>query len=137
MNSTENEMQIEINRLQRELKNYKKREEVLDLDKEISNILFKLRIPVNFKGFPLLREAIKDIYLQHTTIDIQITLLYRELAEQFNTTPSRVERVMRHAIESAWYKDSKGFKFLNEYLDEKPKNAEFLALTVNYLRLNK
>jgi two-component system, response regulator, stage 0 sporulation protein A len=125
-------LHLEIDRLRSELK---RKNEIVELDKEISEILYQLRVPASVKGFNLLKEAIKNLYIDHTTIDLYTTLIYKELAEKFNGTSSQIERAIRHAIESGWNKNSKSFQLLNKYLEEKPTNSEFLALMVNYLRM--
>jgi two-component system, response regulator, stage 0 sporulation protein A len=127
------DLHLEIDRLRYELD---KKKENVELDKKISESLYQLRIPASVKGFQLIKEAIKYLYIDHTTIDIRTTLLYKELAKKFNDTPSRVERAIRHGIESGWHQNSESFQMINKYLENKPTNSEFLALMVNYLRMN-
>lgn len=106
----------------------------------VTEILSNIGIPRHLTGFYYIRRAIL-ISLTYKSFPIAITkVLYPEVAKEFETTPSRVERAMRHAIEVAWVRGD------YEYMDKlfvstvsskkgKPTNAEFISLVTDKLRL--
>ncbi len=109
---------------------------------EITEILHKVGVPAHIKGYYYLREAIlmaiKDVsYLNQVT-----KRLYPEVAAKNGTTPSRVERAIRHSIEVAWERgdvDAIEYYFggtINN-LRGKPTNSEFIALIADSLRLKR
>ena len=101
--------------------------------------LHEIGIPTHLKGYQYLREAVilslEDFHLLETVT----TGLYPRIAVRFDTTPSRVERAIRHAIEVAWEKGSlkdypMHFGFTASTVT-KPSNAECIALMTDKLRL--
>ncbi len=112
------------------------------LEHEITEILHRIGVPAHIKGYYYLREAIllsiKDIsYLSHVTKE-----LYPQVARRFDTTQSRVERAVRHAIEVAWERGD--IDTLNSYfgytvsnIRGKPTNSEFIAMIADNLRLKR
>ena len=111
-----------------------------NLEVEITNLIHDIGVPAHIKGYQYLREAIIMVV---NNIDIinQITKqLYPEIAHKFGTTPSRVERAIRHAIEVAW--DRGDMETLNSYFGftvqgtrGKPTNSEFIAMIADKMRL--
>lgn len=103
------------------------------LDEKISNIFISIGIPAHIKGYQFLREAVK-LAVEETEIIGSITKkLYPTIAERFDTSSSKVERGMRHAIEVAWNRGKIeninslfGLKIYNS--NEKPTNGELIAL---------
>jgi len=112
----------------------------VDLDVRITEVMHQLGVPAHIKGYIYLREAIelviKDIeYLGSVTKE-----LYPSVAAKYNTTPSRVERAIRHAIEVSW--DRGNINALNKYFGStvsansgKPTNSQFIAKIADKLRL--
>ena len=112
----------------------------LSLDDKISNLFLAMGIPAHIKGYQYLREGIKLVIAQPAMIGGITKELYPAIARRFTTTPSKVERAIRHAIEVAW---SRGrVDTLNRALgcavahpDEKPTNGEFIALLADKLSM--
>lgn len=111
----------------------------VDLDVRITEIMHKLGVPAHIKGYLYLREAI-DLVIRNIEILGAITKkLYPAVADKFNTTSSRVERAIRHAIEVAWDRGNKDE--LNRYFGNtisdggKPTNSQFIARIADKLRL--
>lgn len=99
----------------------------------ITSIIHELGVPANIKGYKYLRYAIVLAVENPGIIDAITKELYPEVAREFNTTPSRVERAIRHAIEVAWDRGDidtlhKYFGFTVSNLKGKPTNSEFIAL---------
>lgn len=98
-------------------------------------------IPVNLMGYRYVREALVNTIKNPDWINCITKVGYIELGEKFQTTPSRVERAIRHAIEVAW--DRGDLDTLQEYFGYtisgtkgKPTNKEFLAGVANYIRMD-
>ena len=116
----------------------KKSEE--NLEALVTNVIHEVGVPAHIKGYQYLREA---IILVVNDIDVinQITKqLYPEIAEKFHTTPSRVERAIRHAIEVAWGRGQTDavesiFGYTVSAAKGKPTNSEFIAMIADKLRL--
>lgn len=116
------------------------RQEV-QIEKEVTDILQKLKIPPHFKGYTYLRKAILLCIKEPTLINEVTKKLYPRIAEEYNSTPNRVERSMRFAIETAWSKGE--IEYLHELMghivDEKkgkPTNVSFIAKIADKIRLN-
>ena len=110
------------------------------LEALVTNVIHEVGVPAHIKGYQYLREA---IMLVVNDIDIinQITKqLYPEIAEKYHTTPSRVERAIRHAIEVAWGRGETAaveniFGYTVSASKGKPTNSEFIAMIADKLRL--
>ena len=114
--------------------------DTLNLEIEIVNMLHKLGIPANIKGYRYLQDAIKMVVNNVKLLDTITKELYPSVAEKNNTTPTRVERAIRHAIEVAGVKGNvEAMRDLfNISLDlerVKPKNSEFIAKISETVRL--
>lgn len=103
------------------------------LDEKISNIFISIGIPAHIKGYQFLREAVKLAVEEPEIIGSITKKLYPTIAERFDTSSSKVERGMRHAIEVAWNRGKIeninslfGLKIYNS--NEKPTNGELIAL---------
>lgn len=103
------------------------------LDEKISNIFISIGIPAHIKGYQFLREAVKLAVQKPEIIGSITKQLYPTIAERFETSSSKVERGMRHAIEVAWNRGKIeninslfGLKIYNS--NEKPTNGELIAL---------
>lgn len=111
-----------------------------NLEALVTNIIHEVGVPAHIKGYQYLREAIIMVI---NDIDIlnQITkCLYPQIAKKFNTTPSRVERAIRHAIEVAWGRGDQKvveniFGYTISAAKGKPTNSEFIAMIADKLRL--
>ncbi len=110
------------------------------LEMQITTILHNLGIPAHIKGFTYLRCAIGMTVADPDMINYVTKSLYPGVAKMYNTTTSRVERAIRHAIEVAW--DRGELETLNRYFGYtisrqrgKPTNSEFIAMISDKLRL--
>ena len=73
-----------------------------NIETEITNIIHEIGVPAHIKGYLYLREAIKMVIDNVELLGAVTKELYPSIAKKYNTTPSRVERAIRHAIEVAW-----------------------------------
>ena len=97
-------------------------------------------MPAHIKGYHYLREAILYSIDNMEAINAVTKILYPEVAKRYNTTPSRVERAVRHAIEVAWDRGDldtlqKYFGYTVSNIKGKPTNSEFIAMIADRLRL--
>ena len=111
-----------------------------DLEQDVTDMIHEIGVPAHIKGYQYLREAIMMSVEDVEMLGSITKILYPSIAKKFQTTSSRVERAIRHAIEVAW---SRGKM---ETLDElfgytisigkgKPTNSEFIALIADKIRL--
>ncbi len=112
----------------------------VDMINQITSIIHEIGIPANIKGYMYLREAINMVVNNTSLLSAVTKELYPSLGKEFNTTASRVERAMRHAIEVAWTRGEVetinkifGYTIRNE--KGKPTNSEFIAMVADKLRL--
>ena len=117
------------------------REAACSLDERIANIFLSMGIPAHIKGYHFLREAIKLVVSDREMINAITKELYPSVAAAFETTPSKVERAIRHAIEVAWARgkieninDIFGYTIYSK--QEKPTNGEFIALVADKLLMD-
>lgn len=108
------------------------------LDEKITSIFLSVGIPAHIKGYHFLREAIRMVYYEPELISRITKELYPGIAKRFNTTPSKVERAIRHAIEVSWMRGkienvNKLFGFNVYGKNDKPTNGEFIALVADKL----
>lgn len=116
------------------LKNIKPRNK--HLEEKITNIFITVGIPAHIKGYQFLREAIKMAIDNPEIINSITKKLYPSIAERFETSASKVERAIRHAIEVAWNRGK--IENINALFgirvysnNEKPTNGEFIALVAD------
>lgn len=111
-----------------------------NLESEITNIIHEIGVPAHIKGYLYLREAIAMVVNDVELLSAVTKELYPSIAKKFNTTPSRVERAIRHAIEVAWSRGqvetiNKIFGYTVRNTKGKPTNSEFIAMVADKLRL--
>src|SRR5690606_33961260 len=111
-----------------------------NLDANITSIIHEIGVPAHIKGYQYLREAITMVYNNIEILGAITKTLYPAIAEKFKTTPSRVERAIRHAIEVAWTRgniDSMShlFGYTVNISKSKPTNSEFIAMVADKLRI--
>lgn len=114
---------------------------IRDLEKDVTNMIHEIGVPAHIKGYQYLREAIMMSVEDPGMISSITKILYPTIAKRFQTTPSRVERAIRHAIEVAW---SRGrmetldalFGYTIDTGKGKPTNSEFIALIADRIRLS-
>ncbi len=111
-----------------------------NLDANITSIIHEIGVPAHIKGYLYLREAISMVYNDIELLGSITKVLYPDIAKKFNTTASRVERAIRHAIEVAWSRGnidsiSNLFGYTVSMSKAKPTNSEFIAMVADKLRL--
>ncbi|WPP43041.1 sporulation transcription factor Spo0A [Paenibacillus hunanensis] len=111
-----------------------------NLDASITAIIHEIGVPAHIKGYQYLREAITMVYNNIEILGSITKTLYPAIAEKFKTTPSRVERAIRHAIEVAWTRGnidsiSHLFGYTINISKSKPTNSEFIAMVADKLRI--
>ena len=111
-----------------------------DLEAQVTGIIHKIGVPAHIKGYQYLRTAIMMTIENSELINAVTKILYPTVAKKYQTTSSRVERAIRHAIEVAW--DRGDLETLNAYFGYtiqnergKPTNSEFIAMIADNLRL--
>lgn len=113
---------------------------VKHLDVEVTNIIHEIGIPAHIKGYLYLREAILMVINRVDLLSGVTKELYPTIASKYKTTPSRVERAIRHAIEVAWSRGN--VDVINAIFGHtvnrdrgKPTNSEFIAMVADKLRM--
>jgi len=111
-----------------------------NLESTVTEIIHEIGVPAHIKGYQYLREAIILTIRDMDMINAVTKVLYPEVARKFSTTPSRVERAIRHAIEVAWDRGDievlqKFFGYTVSNIKGKPTNSEFIAMISDHLSL--
>lgn len=111
-----------------------------NLEALVTNIIHEVGVPAHIKGYQYLREAIMMVVNDIDIINQITKQLYPEIAQKYHTTPSRVERAIRHAIEVAWGRGEQNtvesiFGYTVNAAKGKPTNSEFIAMIADKLRL--
>ncbi len=117
-----------------------KKAEERDLEQDVTDMIHEIGVPAHIKGYQYLREAIMMSVEDPSMLSSITKVLYPTIAKKFQTTSSRVERAIRHAIEVAW---SRGrmetldalFGYTVNTGKGKPTNSEFIALIADRIRL--
>lgn len=117
-----------------------RRSDKVSIETLVTNIIHEIGVPAHIKGYQYLREAIIIAVNDMDVINAITKVLYPEVAKNFGTTPSRVERAIRHAIEVAWDRGDldtlqKFFGYTVSNTKGKPTNSEFIALIADKLQL--
>ena len=110
------------------------------LQEEVTEIIHEVGVPAHIKGYQYLREAIIMSVEDMDMLNSITKILYPTIAKKFATTPSRVERAIRHAIEVAWSRGrmdtiDEMFGYTINCRKGKPTNSEFIALVTDRIRL--
>ena len=113
-----------------------------DVDEQVTNLFLTIGIPAHIKGYHYLREAVRMVLADPDVMGRITKELYPGIARKFDTTASKVERAMRHAIDVAWGRgrldalnSMYGYKVLSP--DDKPTNGEFIALIADKVSVKK
>ncbi|WP_054949531.1 sporulation transcription factor Spo0A [Numidum massiliense] len=111
-----------------------------NLDSNITSIIHEVGVPAHIKGYMYLRDAIAMVYNDVEILGSITKVLYPSIADKYKTTPSRVERAIRHAIEVAWNRGnvdsiSALFGYTVSASKAKPTNSEFIAMIADKLRV--
>lgn len=113
-----------------------------DLEVDITNLIHEIGVPAHIKGYQYMRDAITLVVSNMDLLSAVTKELYPTIAAMNGTTPSRVERAIRHAIELAWNRGKLetlnnlfGYTIQND--KGKPTNSEFIAIIADKLRLER
>ncbi len=111
-----------------------------NIETTITSTMHDIGVPAHIKGYLYLREAITMVYEDIELLGSITKILYPDIAKKYNTTPSRVERAIRHAIEVAWNRGNidsitELFGYTVNVSKSKPTNSEFIAMVADKLRL--
>ena len=119
---------------------YERLSDLPDMEAQVTKIIHQIGVPAHIKGYQYLRSAILMAIDDDEVINSVTKVLYPSVAKKYQTTTSRVERAIRHAIEVAW--DRGDVDTLNSYFGYtiqnsrgKPTNSEFIAMIADNLRL--
>lgn len=126
----------------RKIKQYENKEEYRErnLETDVTNIIHEIGVPAHIKGYQYLRDAIIYSVNDMEMLNSITKILYPTIAKKHQTTPSRVERAIRHAIEVAWSRGKMDtidelFGYTVNNGKGKPTNSEFIALVADKIRL--
>ncbi len=111
-----------------------------NLEKDVTEMIHEIGVPAHIKGYQYLREAIMMCVEDVEMLNSITKILYPTIGEKFQTTASRVERAIRHAIEVAWSRGKMEtleglFGYTINTGKGKPTNSEFIALIADKIRL--
>ena len=111
-----------------------------NIESDVTNIIHDVGVPAHIKGYQYLREAIIMSVNDNEMLNSITKILYPSIAKKFQTTPSRVERAIRHAIEVAWNRGKMDtidelFGYTINAEKGKPTNSEFIALIADKIRI--
>ena len=112
----------------------------INIESMVTSVIHEIGVPAHIKGYQYLREAIMIAVKDMDVINAITKVLYPQVAKAFQTTPSRVERAIRHAIEVAWDRGDletlqNFFGYTVSNTKGKPTNSEFIALIADKLQL--
>lgn len=111
-----------------------------NLETDVTDIIHEVGVPAHIKGYQYLRDAIIMVIREPEMLNSITKILYPTIAKRNQTTPSRVERAIRHAIEVAWSRGNMDiinslFSYTVSTGKGKPTNSEFIALIADKIRL--
>ena len=111
-----------------------------NLESDVTNVIHEIGVPAHIKGYHYLRDAIMMSVNDSEMLNSITKQLYPTIAKRHKTTPSRVERAIRHAIEVAWSRGKMDtidalFGYTVNGVKGKPTNSEFVALIADKIRL--
>lgn len=116
------------------------RENLQELEKNVSEFMLELGIPAHLRGYQFLRSAVLLCVEDMELVGSVTKLLYPDLARLYETTPQKIERAIRNAIEVSWergngelFEELFGYCNAGEY--SRPTNSEYIATVADYIRL--
>ena len=108
---------------------------------KITHIIHQLGIPAHFRGYYFIRDAVMIVLDDFNALGHVTTQIYPMIAKMYDTTPSRVERAIRHATETAWCSwdadfIEKVFRYTVNQRIKRPTNCEFIAMIADKIRID-
>ena len=133
-------MRMNVKDRAKEIITQEKREKTVSVEKDVTAIMHEIGVPAHIKGHQYLRSAILMVVENSDILGGVTKSLYPMVAQKYNTTPSRVERAIRHAIEVAWGRGrldtlQNVFGYTVNLGKGKPTNSEFIAMIADKMRL--
>ena len=130
----------EMTAIDGQLRQSAQRRQEVNIEAMVTSIIHEIGVPAHIKGYQYLREAIMIAVQDMDVINAITKVLYPQVAKTFATTPSRVERAIRHTIEVAWDRGDletlqRFFGYTVSNTKGKPTNSEFIALIADKLQL--
>ncbi|MFI3260822.1 MAG: sporulation transcription factor Spo0A [bacterium] len=121
--------------------NYFESNKKANLEIEVSEVLHNLGIPSHIRGYQYIREGIMYVYTRNSYVTYITKEVYPDIADKYKTTPSRVERAIRHAIEISWDRGDLDlmedlFGHSIDYDRSKPTNSEYINTIADRMKLN-
>jgi two-component system response regulator (stage 0 sporulation protein A) len=131
---------VVLHNMQSENERTGKKDEIT-LEADVTAMIHEIGVPAHIKGYQYLRDAIVMSVLDMEMLNSITKVLYPTIAKKYNTTTSRVERAIRHAIEVAWSRGKMDtidalFGYTINHGKGKPTNSEFIALITDKIRLD-
>ena len=119
---------------------YSENKKIENLENDVTDMIHEVGVPAHIKGYQYLRDAIIMVIEEPEMLNSITKILYPTIAKRNQTTPSRVERAIRHAIEVAWSRGNMDiinslFSYTVSTGKGKPTNSEFIALIADKIRL--
>ncbi len=113
----------------------------VELEKYVTKILLGLGVPAHLSGYRYIREAVLISITDMEALNRMTKYLYPEIAEIYNTTPTKVERAVRTAVEASWSRGNCGvmediFGYSSAYEKKRPTNSEYIACIADKVRLD-
>ena len=113
----------------------------VELEKYVTKILLGLGVPAHLSGYRYIREAVLISVTDMEAVNRVTKYLYPEIAEIYNTTPTKVERAVRTAVEASWSRGNCGvmediFGYSSAYEKKRPTNSEYIACIADKVRLD-
>ena len=113
----------------------------VELEKYVTKILLGLGVPAHLSGYRYIREAVLISLTDMEAVNRVTKYLYPEIAEIYNTTPTKVERAVRTAVEASWSRGNCGvmediFGYSSAYEKKRPTNSEYIACIADKVRLD-
>ena len=141
MTNFKDEKILEKRLLSINLKNNSKENKLFNQERVLTDLLHNLGIPSHIRGYQYIKEGVQIVYQSTSNVTYITKDVYPEIAKRFNTTPTRVERAIRHAIEISW---SRGDINLMENIfgnsininRDKPTNAEYITTIADKLKVD-
>lgn len=131
---------VEVGRPRAHINQFNERGVYENLETDVTDIIHEVGVPAHIKGYQYLRDAIMMVIQEPEMLNSITKILYPTIAKRNQTTPSRVERAIRHAIEVAWSRGNMDiintlFSYTVSTGKGKPTNSEFIALIADRIRL--
>ena len=138
--SVRNRRNVKAVRNNTSLENHNQQYPNQSLEEDVTEMIHEVGVPAHIKGYQYLREAIIMSVHNMDMLNSVTKVLYPGIAKKYQTTPSRVERAIRHAIEVAWSRGKMDtldelFGYTISNGKGKPTNSEFIALITDKIRL--